>query len=321
MATKSPQGGLELRIVILGNAGENKVIKSVLNCENLTGVEVGLCTLHQSEEAGRKISVVEAPGWDRLRPDRIKEEIVRSVSLCPPGPHALLLVIPVKALSEEPEMNASEMHMRLLSERVWKHTIVLFACDDGVDELTIQKHIDSAEKILEKCGRRFHVVQKSTCESPTQIHALLKKIDDLVQENRGDFFIPQAYYELIQQKTHEASGATELRKRRGSLDSPPNYNEDKGDSQKKESVETPKHRPSEDMPKITMDFKPFVMILMGAFGALLGAVAGAENGVSGSCSGLVFGVVVGVLHASFTVYIYTHIYSRAYPKQSTQSSS
>ncbi|XP_016364861.1 GTPase IMAP family member 4-like [Sinocyclocheilus rhinocerous] len=255
------------------------------------------------------------------RPERIKEEIVRSVSLCPPGPHALLLVIPVKTLSGEPEMNASEMHTRLLSERVWKHTIVLFACDDGVDELTIREHIHSAEKILEKCGRRFHVLQKSTCESPTQIHALLKKIDDLVEENRGDFFIPQAYYVLIQQKTQEASGATELRKRRGSLDSPPNYNEDKGDSEKKESIETPKHRPSEDMPKITMDFKPFVMILMGAFGALLGAVAGAENGVSGSCSGLVFGVVVGVLLASFTVYIYTHIYSRAYPKQPTQSSS
>uniref|UniRef100_A0A673MH35 Zgc:158417 n=1 Tax=Sinocyclocheilus rhinocerous TaxID=307959 RepID=A0A673MH35_9TELE len=153
---------------------------------------------------------------------RIKEEIVRSVSLCPPGPHALLLVIPVKTLSGEPEMNASEMHTRLLSERVWKHTIVLFACDDGVDELTIREHIHSAEKILEKCGRRFHVLQKSTCESPTQIHALLKKIDDLVEENRGDFFIPQAYYVLIQQKTQEASGATELRKRRGSLDSPPN---------------------------------------------------------------------------------------------------
>ncbi|XP_052454955.1 GTPase IMAP family member 4-like [Carassius gibelio] len=321
MTTISPQGGSELRIVILGNDEENKVVKSVLNCEKLTGVEVGLCTLHQGEQTGRKISVVEAPGWDRLRPDRIKEEIVRSVSLCPPGPHALLLVIPVKTTSGDPsvgEINASEMHMRLLSERVWKHTIVVFACDDGVDHQTIQKHIHSAEKILEKCGRRSHVLQKSTCEPPSQIHDLLKKIYSLVKQNHGGFFIPQAYYELIQQKTQEAS-ETELRKRRGSMDSPPSYNKDTGDSEKKESVETPK--PSEDKPKITMDFKTISLILFFAFGAVLGAVAGSESGVSGACSGLVFGVVLAVLLASFIVYIYTHIYSSAYPKQPTQSSS
>ncbi|KAI2663185.1 GTPase IMAP family member 4 [Labeo rohita] len=312
----------ELRIVILGNAGEdsNKAIKSVLNCENLTGEEDGLCTLYKSEQAGRKISVVEAPGWDKLSiPDRIKGEIVRSVSLCHPGPHALLLVIPVKTLSEETsveEIKAAETHMELLSERVWKHTIVLFVCDDGEKEPANKKHIHSAEKILEKCGRRSHVLQKSTCESPTQIQELLKKIDDLVKENCGDYFLPQAYYELIQQKAQEASGVTELRQRRGSADNPPNLNKDKGDSEeKKETVEAAKH--PKDASKITMDFRQFVLILMGAVGALLGSVAGAESGVRGSFIGIVIGIFVGVLVASVIMYIYTNIYS----KQPTQSTS
>ncbi|XP_073708566.1 uncharacterized protein [Garra rufa] len=213
MATESPQGGSpeqpDLTIVILGNAGEDrdKVVKSVLNCENLTPEEV-LYTLYQSEQAGRKISVLEAPGWDKLRPDRIKEELVRSVSLCQPG------------------------------------------------------------------------------------------------------------LELIQQKTQAASGETEIRKRHGSLDSPPNVNKDQGDSEKKETTETAK--PLEDMHKITIHFKQSVVILMGVFGALIGAVAGAENGVSGSCSGMVFGIIVGVLLASFIMYIYTRVYSQAYSKQPTQ---
>lgn len=98
-------------------------------------------------------------------------------------------------------------------------------------------------------------------------------------------------------------------------------NRDKGDSEKKETIETAKHGPLDDMPKITMDFKQFVVILMGVFGALIGAVAGAENGVSGSCSGIVFGIIVGVLLASFIMYIYTRIYSRAYSKQPAQSAS
>lgn len=215
----------ELRIVILGSAGEDNdnVVKSVLNLENLSE-EKDVCALYKSEQAGRRISVVKAPGWGKHSmqetPENIKEDVVRSVLCCPPGPHALLLVIPVKTLSEESstEMKAAEMHMNLLSERVWKHTIVLFACDEGVKEPAIKQH-----KILDKCGGRYHVLQRSTCGSSPQISELFKKIDDLVEENRGEFFIPQAYYELIQQKTQEASGATEIRqRRRGSLDSPPN---------------------------------------------------------------------------------------------------
>uniref|UniRef100_A0A672KMF0 GTPase IMAP family member 2-like n=1 Tax=Sinocyclocheilus grahami TaxID=75366 RepID=A0A672KMF0_SINGR len=263
--------------------------------ENLTGEKNGLCTLYKSEQAGRRISVVEAPGWHehsiQQTPENIKEEIIRSVLLCPPGPHTLLLVIPVKTLSEEPigEINAAEMHMELLSEHAWKHTIVLFTCDEGVEEPAIRKHIHSAEKILDKCGGRSHVLQRSACESPTQISELFQKIDSLVEENREDFFIPQAYYELIQQKTQEVFG------------------------EKKESEEAAKR--SEDASKITMDFTQFVLILMGAFGALLGSVAGAESGVRGSFIGVVFGIFVGVLVAIFVMYIYTHIYS----KQTTQS--
>ncbi|XP_051752089.1 GTPase IMAP family member 2-like [Ctenopharyngodon idella] len=319
----------DLRIVIIGNAGDekNKVVKSVLNCENPTGVKVGLCTLHQCERAGRRISVVEAPGWDRISiqqtAENMKEEVDRSVSLCPPGPHVFLLVIPVKTPSEEPstsEITAAQMHMELLSERVWKHTILLFACDDGLEEPQIKEHIRGSEKILEKCGRRSYVLQKSAWESPTQINELLKKIDNLVKENHGDFFIPHAYSELIRHKTLEASGESEIRHRRGSLDNPPNMN--KGDSgEKKETTEADKHTPLEDTPKIYMDVKQFVVILMAVFGALIGAVAGAENGVSGSCTGLVFGIIVGILLASIIMYIYTHIYSRAYPEKPTQCTS
>ncbi|XP_042581242.1 GTPase IMAP family member 2-like [Cyprinus carpio] len=313
-----------LRVVLFGNTGadKNNVIKSMLIGENLTGEKNGLCTLYKSERAGRRISVVEAPGWhghSQQTPENIKEEITRSVLLCPPGPHALLLVIPVKTLSEEPsvgEMNAAEMHMELLSERVWKHTIVRFACDEGVEEPTIRKHVQSAEKILEKCGGRSHVLQTSACGSQTQTSELFQKIDSLVEESRGDVFIPQAYYELIQKKTQEASGATELRQRRGSLQhNPPNVNKHKGDSEEKKSAETARH--SDDGSKITMDFTQFVLILMGAFGALLGSVAGAENGVRGSFIGVVFGIFVGVLVALFIMYVYTHFYS----KQTTQSAS
>ncbi|XP_048036659.1 GTPase IMAP family member 4-like isoform X2 [Megalobrama amblycephala] len=203
----------ELRIVIIGNAGDekNKVVKSVLNCENPTGEKVGLCTLHQCEHEGRRISVVEAPGWDRTSQqtaENIKEEVQRSVSLCPPGPHALLLVIPVR-ISEEPspsDITAAQMHMELLSERVWKHTILLFACDEGVRDFNIQGYFQKAKKILDKCEGKAYIL-----DSRSKISELFTKIEDLVEENCGDVFLPQVYYELIQRKTES------LQCRRGSL--------------------------------------------------------------------------------------------------------
>ncbi len=93
-------------------------------------------------------------------------------------------------------------------------------------------------------------------------------------------------------------------------------NKDKGDSEeKKESVEAAKH--SEDISKIPMDYNQLVLILMGAFGALLGSVAGAENGARGSFIGIVIGIFVGVSVAIFIKYICAHFYS----KQPTQSTS
>lgn len=97
-------------------------------------------------------------------------------------------------------------------------------------------------------------------------------------------------------------------------------NKDKGDSgEKKETTEADK--PLEDIPKIYMEFKQFVVILMAVVGALIGAVAGAEYGVSGSVTGLVFGTIVGILLASISMYIYTNIYSRSYPKKPTHHTS
>lgn len=209
----------EVRVVLLGDtrADQVEVVKSILGCKILDCERFGLCTLYRGEEAGRKISVVETPGWNRSliqqTADSVKAEIVRSVSLCPPGPDALLLVLPVKNLSEESssEFTEAKNHMELLSERVWKHTIVLFDCDEGVEESVLQEHIRSAGQISEKCRGRCHVLRRNA----GQTSELFKKIEHLVEENKG-FFIPQNVFEVIQPKTEVVEGG--IRQRRGSLE-------------------------------------------------------------------------------------------------------
>lgn len=147
---------------------------------------------------------MDTPGWDRVSIEctakKIKNEISRSVTLCAPGPHALILVLPVKTgdVPSVNELKSASRHMELLSERVWDHTMVLFLCDENVEESTIKEHVQKAEKLLEKCRGRHYVVRQS--ESETHVHGLLKEIDNMVEESLGDFFLPEVYYEVIQSK-------------------------------------------------------------------------------------------------------------------------
>ncbi|XP_051562916.1 GTPase IMAP family member 9 [Myxocyprinus asiaticus] len=322
--SESPQGGSfkqsEIRIVLLGSsgAGKSNVIKSLLGSEKITEDKIGLCTLFKSEQAGRTISVVDTPGWDLIQQtsENIKKEIGESVSLCPPGPHALLLVLPIKNRSEQPtstsEITAAIEHMKLLSQRIWRHTIVLFACD-GVEESAIKEHIHSAGNILEKCGRRYHVLQSSVWESATQIFKLFKKIEDLMEENHGEFFIPQVYYELFQHKTKDVPGESEARQRRRSLQmDPPKMREEKVDSdEKRETGKATNYKLLEVIP--THYLKMFIVILIGVIGAFIGSVAGAQHGALGACTGIVFGFIVGVLLVILTIIICNNIYLRINP--------
>ena len=83
--------------------------------------------------------MVEAPGWWRNyqlkeTPELTKNEIEFSVSLCSPGPHALLMVIRVDSSFTETEKRPVQQHLELLTERVWSHTIVLFTHGDWLGD-------------------------------------------------------------------------------------------------------------------------------------------------------------------------------------------
>ncbi|MBN3319571.1 GIMA4 GTPase, partial [Atractosteus spatula] len=132
----------------------------------------------------------------RNDPQQIRQEIV---SLCLPGPHTLLLVI---NLNPYRDWRSAEEHLELLSERVWRHTIVLFTWGDRLRDTTIEQLIEREGKelqwLVEKCGNRYHVLNNKD-RGGTQVTELLEKIEDMVRGNYGQYFttdIEQLYTEL-----------------------------------------------------------------------------------------------------------------------------
>nr|XP_055047492.1 GTPase IMAP family member 8-like [Misgurnus anguillicaudatus] len=188
----------DLRIVFMGYkfAGKSSSGNIILNRDefDLTSAQ---CVKRQREVADRHITVIEAPGWWRNKPvdestELLKEEILLSVSLCPPGPHIVLLVIRADTKFKEEERKVFQGYVDLLGERVWSHTIVLFTRGDFLGDTTIEQHIESEGEdlqcLVEKCGNRYHLLNNNNRSDETQIKDLLEKIEETVTENNSCCF-------------------------------------------------------------------------------------------------------------------------------------
>uniref|UniRef100_A0A8C1KFR7 AIG1-type G domain-containing protein n=1 Tax=Cyprinus carpio TaxID=7962 RepID=A0A8C1KFR7_CYPCA len=189
----------ELRIVLMGYraAGKSSTGNSILGREEFDSKRSAQCVRRHGEVADRHITVIEAPGWWRSytvedSSELLKQEIVLSVSLCPPGPHAVLLIIRVDTRFKEINRKSVQGHMDLLGERVWSNTIVLFTCGDSLLDTSIEQHIESEGQdlqwLLDKCGNRYHVLNNQKRSDDTQIKELLEKIEETVAQNNGCHF-------------------------------------------------------------------------------------------------------------------------------------
>ncbi|XP_036406780.1 GTPase IMAP family member 9-like [Megalops cyprinoides] len=270
----------DLRIVLVGKIGAGKTSAGNTILGRKFRSEGAICVKRQGEVAGRQVTVVDTPGWDRVNMQRtseqVKQEIVRSASLCPPGPHAFLLVIPVGEFPER-EKKTVKKHLHLLGERAWRHMMVLFTSEEELRDAAIKEHIEregeSLRWLLEQCGNRYHFLSSAPGCPRTQVTGLLEKVEQMVEENCGDFYLPQVYYDIIESRTpreltelrvkyeereeqlkqrfrkkeedmkkkfeeewsrRENELMSRIRQRRGSVDIPPNLSGDRGDEEPNE---------------------------------------------------------------------------------------
>ncbi|CAM4516949.1 unnamed protein product [Leuciscus chuanchicus] len=155
------------------------------------------CVKMEGNIQGRKILLVDTPGWLKCyqlcdTPERLKAELVRSTSICPPGPHVFLLVIEVDFAFSEKHWKAAEGHMQFISEDTWDQTIIVFTKLKHLGDKTIEQYVkcegENLNKLTQKCGNRYVGFDTDLDRDGSQAKELFRQIEKLVAENKGRFF-------------------------------------------------------------------------------------------------------------------------------------
>ncbi|KAM6957218.1 GTPase IMAP family member 2 [Aplochiton taeniatus] len=184
-------------MILIGEreVGKSAVCNAILRkgVFDAVGVRTKEATLRQGAVAGRPVTVVDTPGWEWFPTQgsskNIRMEIVRAVSMCQPGPHALLLVVPLSFTFSERERRVAEEHVELIGEQAWGHTLVLFTVRGRrLSDASLREEVEESEELqalVDRCGGRFHALYGGSRKGHNDVDELLEKLADMVAANRG----------------------------------------------------------------------------------------------------------------------------------------
>ncbi|XP_030205441.1 GTPase IMAP family member 4 [Gadus morhua] len=202
----------ELRLVLLGWRWPGKSLtgNTILGREEFRLERAAeFCVKRQTEAEGRQVTVVDTPGWfsSQNTPPTYQQEILKGASMCPPGPHALLLVIPVGMFSDVDRGRIAE-HMALFGERAWRHTLVVFTWSEVLKDISIERYIRREGRdlkwVLERCGKRYFVIDNNVWGEHPQLGRLFEAVEKMVAEV-GGAYVP----ETAEEKAEKEEGKEE----------------------------------------------------------------------------------------------------------------
>ncbi|XP_026120349.1 GTPase IMAP family member 8-like [Carassius auratus] len=225
MSKQQENNQTELRAVLIGRqySGKTSVINTILESSE-TEAEGDEDVKREGFIDGRRISLVETPGWWKTfslndLSNISKQQLVRRVSMISPGPHAVLIVIRADSAFTDADRRFLEDYVELLGPNVWTYTLVIFTRGDLIKPKHIEQHIQeegsALRRLIEKCEHKYHVFNNSNHHDRTQVKELFKKIEGIVNKNKGKHFnIDQEKLKKVNEQWEEIQTRANSRKSR-----------------------------------------------------------------------------------------------------------
>ncbi|XP_073712754.1 GTPase IMAP family member 8-like [Misgurnus anguillicaudatus] len=167
------------------------------------------CVKREGMKCLHQITLVEMPELynTSLSQKDVIYETYKALSLCSFNIHAFLLVLPVDPLTNDDkgELITTSDIFGTADGKFWDYLIILFICEgDRRDKIItnfIQKNED-IQKLIQKCGNKYHILSVKRNHDSEQIPELLQKIDDMVAGNScysSDMYVKAQLKKRVQQ--------------------------------------------------------------------------------------------------------------------------
>ncbi|XP_042568208.1 GTPase IMAP family member 8-like, partial [Cyprinus carpio] len=197
--------GVKLNLLVCGSNRELKSFISnlILKQSERRSELSSECVRRDVELDGHQISLVELPALNQLSEEEVT---LCCLSLCHPGVHVFLLIIPDAPINNEDKAEIEEIQ-RIFSSRINKHIMILIKqnSEPQTEELN-----EETQSLIERPGGRHHFIDLNT-----QVSALMEKLEQMVEENSGVCFSTETLMEAQMEKLQKLE---EMKKRVHSLE-------------------------------------------------------------------------------------------------------
>ncbi|XP_050950110.1 uncharacterized protein LOC127153189 [Labeo rohita] len=189
---------VKLNLVVCGSNRELKAFISnlILNQSERRSELSSECVRRDVQLHGRLISLVELPALfnTQLSEEEVMRQTHRCVSLCHPGVHVFIFIIPDAPLNNEDRAEIEEIQ-RIFSSRINKHIMILIKQNS---EHQTEKLNEETQSVIQSFGGRHHFIGPNT-----QVSVLMEKLEQMVEENSGVCFSTETLMETQMEKLKE----------------------------------------------------------------------------------------------------------------------